>query len=299
MISRLSRNNDYKTFLRRAIILKEGQTVEDVFDNEYWLKCKKIYLEDGKEEAQSYYQENYSKMKFPVLWEEKWDCFNDIAIKYWENSAAFQSEMMNDATAIGVKFFKSFAEVTPEKLNSLHFVKTMLCVDPASTVTEKSDYTAMVVGSQTNNTNFTYIRDGVLKRLDFDSYCSKVVDLLREYEDITHVYIEKNTFQGADVIKIKELIRKDTALRNRKIEFINEMQKKNKDEKISTTIDPINDGQIQFNCCIEDISLIKSMYNEFCGCKYSRHDDICDVVSELYTRIKDIKNKASFSIIYR
>lgn len=299
LISRLSRNNDYKTFLRRAVILEDNESIEDIFEREHWLECKRIYLEEGKEEAQSYYQENYSKMKFPILWEEKWDCFNDIAIKYWENRTAFQSEMMNDATAIGVKFFKSFAEVTPEKLNSLHFVKTMLCVDPASTVTEKSDYTAMVVGSQTNNTNFTYIRDGVLKRLDFDSYCSKVVDLLREYEDITHVYIEKNTFQGADVIKIKELIRKDTALRNRKIEFINEMQKKNKDEKISTTIDPINDGQIQFNCCIEDISLIKSMYNEFCGCKYSRHDDICDVVSELYTRIKDIKNRASFSIIYR
>ena len=299
LISRLSRNNDYKTFLRRAVILEDDESVDEIFESEHWLECKRIYLEEGKEQAEEYYRNHYDEMKFKVLWEEKWDCFNDIAIKYWENRTAFQSEMMNDATSIGVKFFKSFAEITPEKLSSLHFVKTMLCVDPASTVTEKSDYTAMVVGSQTNNTNFTYIRDGVLKRLDFDSYCLKVVDLLREYEDITHVYIEKNTFQGADVIKIKELIRKDKALRNRNIEFINEMQKKNKDEKISTTIDPINDGQIQFNCCIEDISLIKSMYNEFCGCKYSLHDDICDIVSELYTRIKDIKNRPSFSIIYR
>jgi hypothetical protein len=299
LISRLSRNNDYKTFLRRAVILKDDETVDDIFDTPLWIECKNIYLKEGKEEAEEFYKIHYDEMKFPVLWEEKWDCLNDIAVKFWENRTAFMSEMMNDATSIGVRFFKAFAEITPEELDKLHFVKTMLCVDPASTVTESSDYTAMVVGSQTNNTNFTYIRGGLLKRLDFNSYCLKVVELLKEFEDITHVYIEKNTFQGSDVIKIKDLIRNDPLLRNRHIEFINEMQKKNKDEKISTTIDPINNGQIQFNCCMEDIELIKSMYSEFCGCKYSRHDDICDCVAELNTRIKDIKNKASFSIIYR
>ena len=299
LISRLSRNNDYKTFLKRAILLEDGQTVDDIFDSPLWVECRNIYLKDGKELAEEFYRIHYDEMKFPVLWEEKWDCLNDLAVKYWENRTAFMSEMMNDATSIGLRFFKAFAEITPEELEELTFTKTMLCVDPASTVTETSDYTAMVVGSQTSNNNFTYIREGILKRLDFDSYCNKVIELLREYKDITHVYIEKNTFQGADVIKIKEIINKDKELRKRRIEFINEMQKKNKDEKISTTIDPIYNGQIQFNCCCEDIVLIKSMYNEFCGCKYSRHDDICDCVAELNTRIKDIniKRRATMTVI--
>ena len=291
LISRLSRNNEYKTFLRQAIILEEDQIVEDILETPLWLECKKIYLKEGKEQAEQFYNNHYEDMKFPILWEEKWDCLNDIAVKYWENRKAFMSEMMNDATSLGIKFFKAFAEITPEELEKLHFIKTMLCVDPASTITETSDYTAMVVGSQTSNNNFTYIRGGLLKRLDFNSYCQHVIELLKEFPDITHVYIEKNTYQGSDIIKIKDLIKQDKELRNRKIEFINEMQKKNKDEKISTTIDPINNGQIQFNCCMEDIDLIKSMYSEFAGCKYSRHDDICDIVAELYTRIKDIKIK--------
>lgn len=34
----------------------------------------------------------------------------------------------------------------------------MLCIDPASTTNKKSDYTAMVVGSEETN-GFTYIRN--------------------------------------------------------------------------------------------------------------------------------------------
>ena len=111
----------------------------------------------------------------------------------------------------------------------------MLCIDPASTVTKKSDSTSMLVGSLADN-DFKYVRDMALEKLSFIDYCELAIKKLIEYEDITHVYIEKNTFQGADIIKIKELMEKEDSLRNRNVEFINEMQRKNKDEKISTII---------------------------------------------------------------
>ena len=106
------------------------------------------------------------------------------------------------------------------------------------------------------------------------------------YEDITHVYIEKNTFQGADIIKIKELMEKEDSLRNRNIEFINEMQRKNKDEKISTIIDPVNNGQIIFADSNEDF--IKQIL-DFQGQLYSLHDDAPDVVAEFSKRIEEIE----------
>ncbi|MCX0389880.1 terminase, partial [Clostridium perfringens] len=56
LMSRLSRNRDYHTILKRAIILEEGQTVDDIFNSDLWRKCKKIYfndsLEDSKKEAE-------------------------------------------------------------------------------------------------------------------------------------------------------------------------------------------------------------------------------------------------------
>ena len=147
---------------------------------------------DSKADAKRFYEEHKDEMKFPVLWEEKWDCFNDLAIPYWENRISFMSEMMNDATSIGEKWFKSVRTEPKEYFSELDYNKTMLCVDPASTTNKKSDYTAIILGSQTLNSDFVYVRDLVMQRLTFEQYCNKVVETLVKHEDIMHICIEKN-----------------------------------------------------------------------------------------------------------
>lgn len=299
LISRLQRNRDYKTFLRRAILLKGDQTVDDIFESPLWAKCKEIYfddsLEDSKAAAQEFYQENFEEMKFPVLWEEKWDCFNDLAIPYWENRQAFMSEMMNNASEIGLRWFKSARTQTVEEIEEHDFKKTILCIDPASTTSRKSDFTAMVVGSTATN-GFKYIRDIVMDKLEFNLYCAKVVEILVKYEEISYVYVEKNTFQGADIIKIKELISKEPKLRNRKIEFANEMQRTNKEEKISTIIDDVNNGRIIF---VDNNPKAIEQLMDYQGEKYSLHDDFVDCVAECSNRLEKVNTNNVISLLDR
>lgn len=298
LISRLSRNKSYYTVLKQAIILKEDQTVDDIFDSELWRECKKLYfddsLEDSMEAANIFYKKHKKEMQFKVLWPEKWDCFIDLAIPYWENRSTFMSELMNDVTSIGEKWFKSILTKTKEEIEEHKFIKTMLCVDPASTTKKKSDFTAMVVGSLATN-GFKYMRELVLDKLEFNDYCQKVVDILVMYTDITHIYIEKNTYQGSDVIKIKELISKHPKLRDRSFIWINEMQRKNKDEKISTVIDPINNGQVIF---VDNNREFTDLILEFQGQQYTLHDDSADITAECVNRLDaiQVRRKATLSI---
>ncbi|MDK0812090.1 terminase [Clostridium perfringens] len=298
LISRLSRNKSYYTVLKQAIILKEDQTVDDIFDSELWRECKKLYfddsLEDSMEAANIFYKKHKKEMQFKVLWPEKWDCFIDLAIPYWENRSTFMSELMNDATSIGEKWFKSILTKTKEEIEEHKFIKTMLCVDPASTTKKKSDFTAMVVGSLATN-GFKYMRELVLDKLEFNDYCQKVVDILVMYTDITHIYIEKNTYQGSDVIKIKELISKHPKLRDRSFIWINEMQRKNKDEKISTVIDPINNGQVIF---VDNNREFTDLILEFQGQQYTLHDDSADITAECVNRLDaiQVRSRATLSI---
>ena len=240
LMSRLSRNNAYYTILRQAIILKDNQTVEDIFESDLWQKCHDIYFDEKldkdlrKAAAEQFYRNHKEEMQFEVLWPEKWDCFNDLAVIYWENRKAFMSELMNDASSIGEKWFRSVRTQTKEEIETHTFVKTILTVDPASTTNKKSDSTNILVGSKATN-DFTYVRDIVHKKLTFEQYCSKVVDVLERNPDVTHINIEKNTFQGADVVKIKELIDSSLILKGRKYEWINEMQRKNKDKFLSVS----------------------------------------------------------------
>ena len=295
LMSKLSRNNDYYTIKRSAIILKDGQTVEDIFESDLWLKCHDIYFDEKldkdfrKEKAQQFYLDHKEKMKFPVLWEEKWDCFNDLAIPYWENRKAFMSELMNDASSIGEKWFKGIRTMSSEEIESHDFIKTMLSVDPASTTNKKSDSTSIMVGSKTNN-DFTYIRDVVHRKMSFNQYCEKVVRVLENNPDVTHINIEKNTYQGADVIKIKELINESNILKGKSYEWINEMQRKNKDEKISTIVDQVNNGQIIFVSDKEDSQKAIDEILDFQGQLYSVHDDAPDNLSELVNKLKTIED---------
>ena len=296
LVSRLARNKEYFTMLKRAIILEDNQSVEDIFDSDLWFKCKKLYFNDkdenSKETARQFYLNNKAAMKFSVLWEEKWDCFNDLAIPYWENRMSFMSELMNDATSIGEKWFKSIATQTKDEIENHNFSKTMLCIDPASTTNKKSDFTAMVVGSMSSN-SFKYMRELVLDKFEFNQYCKKVIEILEAYEDITHIYIEKNTFQGTDVIKIKELIAENPKLRNKRYEWINEMQRKNKDEKISTIIDNVNNGQVIF---VDNNKDFTDQILDFQGQKYTVHDDATDITAECVNRLDTIQVKGKLKV---
>ena len=304
LMSNLSRNNDYYTIKRSAIILKDGQTVEDIFESPLWQQCHDIYFSEKlnkdirKEKAKQFYEENKKEMQFDVLWEEKWDCFNDLAIPYWENRKAFMSELMNDATSIGEKWFKTVRTMSSEEIEQHTFKKTMLSVDPASTTNKKSDSTSIMVGSEATN-GFVYVRDIVHKKMSFEQYCNKVIEVLENNLDVTHINIEKNTYQGADVIKIKELINESKILKGKSYEFINEMQKKNKDEKVSTIVDQVNNGEIILVSDKEDSKKAISEILDFQGQLYSVHDDAPDNLAELVNKLKIIKTIASFSIIYR
>lgn len=304
LMSRLSRNNDYYTILRRAIILEDGQTVEDIFESDLWQQCHDIYFDEKlnkderKEKAKQFYEGHKEEMQFPVWWPEKWDCFNDLAIKYWEDRKAFMSELMNDASSIGEKWFKSVRTQTKEEIEQHDFVKTMLSIDPASTTNKKSDSTNIMVGSKATN-DFTYIRDIVHKKLEFNKYCEEAVKMLERNPDVTHINIEKNTYQGADVIKIKELIEASDILKGKKYEWINEMQKKNKDEKISTIVDPVNNGQIIICSDCEDSKKAIDEILDFQGQLYSVHDDAPDNLAELETKIKTIKTIGKITLLDR
>lgn len=292
LISRLARNKSYYTVLKRAIILEPEQSVDDIFETDLWLQCKKLYFNDEdpnpKETAKQFYLDHKEEMHFAVLWEDSWDCFEDLATKFWENRMTFMSEKMNDATSIGEKWFKTVIEESKEVIEEHRFIKTMLCIDTASTVTKRSDFTCMVVGSQSDN-DFVYIRDIVMKKLEFKDYCDEVIKVLERNYDVRTIFIEKNTYSGSDVTSIKELIAKNPKLRNRSFEFINENQRKNKDEKISTIIDDVNNGKIRFNKDCEDSKEAIQQMKDFQGCQHSRHDDFPDVVAELANRIKELQ----------
>ncbi|CAI3535139.1 Terminase [Clostridium neonatale] len=304
LMSQLSRNNDYYTILRRAIILGDGQTVEDIFESDLWQQCHDIYFDEKldkelrKATAEQFYINHKEEMQFDVLWPEKWDCFNDLAIIYWENRKAFMSELMNDASSIGEKWFKSVKTQTKEEIEEHDFVKTMLSVDPASTTNKKSDSTNIMVGSKATN-DFTYIRDIVHRKLEFNKYCEEVVKALERNLDVTHINVEKNTYQCADVIKIKELIAASPILKGKSYEWINEMQKKNKDEKISTIVDPVNNGQIIICSDCEDSKKAIDEIMDFQGQLYSVHDDAPDNLAELETKIKTIETIGKVTLLDR
>lgn len=304
LMSKLSRNNDYFTLLRRAIILDPGQVVEDIFETDLWQECHDIYFDEklNKEErkinARKFYELHKEEMQFRVWWPEKWDCFNDLAIKYWENRKSFMSELMNDASSIGEKWFKSVNTQTREEIELHSFVKTIMSVDPASTTNKKSDSTSIMVGSKATN-DFTYIKDIVHRKMTFNQYCEKVVEVLERNLDVTHINIEKNTYQGADVVKIKELISSNEVLKNKRYEWINEMQRQNKDEKISTIVDPVNNGQIIIVSDCEDSQKAINEILDFQGQLYSVHDDAPDNLAELENKIKTIKVISKVKIIDR
>nr|WP_269206326.1 hypothetical protein [Clostridium botulinum] len=274
---------------------KKGVLIDDIdeyFTTGLWKQLKDILFnfknENNLEDAKEFYWKNEKAMKFPMLWNEFWDCL-DMALSYYENPSSFKQEVQGDVDAIGEKWFKGARTEKREEIETHTFVKTMLCMDPASGGGKLNDYSAFLVGSLADN-NLKYCRLAELAKInartDFDKYVDHAIELLKKYPDITHLYIEKNTFNGADAFSIENKIKDDSVLGNRNITIINEHQKKNKDDKISTLIPYINKGQIVF--AEEDEEFINQIL-DFRGQKYSVHDDAPDITAEFSIRIENIE----------
>ena len=298
--SRLIKQPTWKFKNKRGVLIDdfvndEGQSVNGLdyyFDTGLWLEFKNILfnfkVETHLEDAKEFYWWYQSEMQFPMLWSEFWDCL-DMAMQYYENPSSFKQEVQGDVNSIGEKWFKTVRTEKRSEIEMHRFIKTMLVVDPGATANVKSDYSSFLVGSECDN-GLKYARKAELAKInartDFDNYIKHMVDLLKEYHDITHVSIEKNTFNGADAFQLEKMIGEDPVLRSKGIKIINEGQRKNKDDKISTIIPYMNKGQIIF--AEEDDEFIKQIM-EFAGQKFSVHDDAPDVTAEFNLKIDTIK----------
>jgi len=294
-MSRLLKNKDYKHIIERVV----NFDVDEYFHSGLWEEFRLIYfdskLKDSTSFAKEFYYQHESEMQYDTIWPDKFDCL-DLAIDFLNNPSAFKQEMLNDASKIGEKWFKSNRTESPEEIETHNFTKTMLRVDPASTNTSKSDSFGFLVGSLADN-GFKYVRKAELLKMDartqFDKYIQHIIDLLKDYEQISTIYIEKNTFNGSDANRLEQFIASDPVLRNRDLEILCLHQLTNKDDKISTCVSSVNNGQIIFNSD-DDIFIAEMM--DFAGQQYSAHDDAADVLSEFSNRIVNIEviNKISF-----
>lgn len=288
------------TFKKERGVLVDD--VDEYFNSGLWLEFKKIlnnYKNENRlEDAKEFYYKHQDDMQFDSLWSEFWDCL-ELALDYYENPNSFKQEVQGDVDSIGEKWFKTIRTETREEIENHNFIKTMLIVDPAAGGGRKNDYSAYMVGSTADNA-LKYCRKGELAKInarqEFDKYVDHMIDLILEYEDITHVFIEKNTFNGADANQLEKKLKEHPILKYRKIIIINETQRKNKDDKISTIIPYVNRGEFIF--CSEDEDFINQIM-EFAGQKYSPHDDAPDVAAEFWIRIDQIKIPASLNFISR
>lgn len=254
--------------------------------------------DDRLEDAKEFYYKHESEMKFPTLWSEFWDCL-ELALDYFENPHSFKQEVQGDVDSIGEKYFKRVNTEPRATIETHDFVKTMLCVDPAASGGANNDYSAFLVGSEARN-GCKYARKAKLEKInarkEFDKYIQKMIDYILEYEDITHVNIEKNTFNGADANQLEKAIKEHPVLKYRNITIINEMQKRNKDDKISTIVPYVNNGTFIF--AEEDEEFIKQLM-DFAGQKFTVHDDAADVSAEFWLKIDTIKVIMSVKLLDR
>ena len=288
------------TFKKEKGVLVDN--VDEYFNTGLWLEFKNIlnnFKNDCRlEDAKEFYYQHEEEMNFDTLWSEFWDCL-ELALDYFENPNSFKQEVQGDVDSIGEKWFKTMHTETRKEIESHNFIKTMLIVDPASAGGRKNDYSAYLVGS-TGDNGLKYGRFGELAKInarqEFDKYINHMVELLIKYIDITHVYIEKNTFNGADANQLEKAIKDHPVLKYRNITIINESQRKNKDDKISTIVPFVNRGEFIF--CSEDEEYIKQ-FMEFAGQRFTLHDDAPDTASELWLRLDEIKTVNKVQLLDR
>lgn len=297
--SRLIKSPTWKFKKERGVLI---DNVDEYFSSGLWLEFKTILNnfknDDRLEDAKEFYYEHENDMQFDTLWSEFWDCL-ELALDYFENPNSFKQEVQGDIDAIGEKWFKQMHTETREEIESHEFIKTMICADPASAGGRKNDYSAFLVGSVATN-GYKYARKAELARInarqEFDKYIQHMIDLLVEYPEATHISIEKNTFNGADANQLEKAIKDHDTLKYRNITIINEQQRKNKDDKISTIVPFVNRGEFVF--CEEDKEFT-DQFMEFAGQKFTTHDDAADVSSEFWLKVDEIKTVNRIQILDR
>ena len=295
----------YKGVFIDDFINEKGEKVNGLdhyFSTGLWKEFRDILFsfknEDRLEDAKEFYYEHEKEMQFKTLWSEFWDCL-ELALDYYENPNSFKQEVQGDVDSIGEKYFKRLSTEPRETIETHDFIKTMLCVDPAASGGANNDYCAFLVGSESSNGN-KYARKAKLEKInarkEFDKYIQKMVDYLLEYEEITHVNIEKNTFNGADANQLEKAIKEHPILKFRDITIINEMQRKNKDDKISTIVPYVNNGTFIF---AEEDEEFTNQLMEFAGQKFTVHDDAADVSAEFWLKIDTIEGSIQIQLLDR
>lgn len=287
---------------------KKGVLVDDVdelFDTPLWIEFKKILSntkienpEDRIHEARRFYLEHKKEMDFPVLWESFWDKA-DLAQDYFENKAKFKQEVQGDLESLGQKRFDTIVTKPVSYIEDRTFSKCMLGIDPAGVEVKnkkKQDYFAFCVMGVDGE--IKYVRKGELLKFDnsnlgYDQYIQHTLKLLKTFREVSTIYVEKQTYMGFDVQKMKECILKDEELKHRRLQWINESQHKNKDDKIMTIVPDVNMGRIIFN---EEDKEFVEMIKDFSGCDYSIHDDAPDITAEIANRINDVYVPAKVEI---
>lgn len=288
-IETIENDATFKTF-RRGVVAFD---IDEYFkNNEYWLIYRDLLLnvddENNIKTAEKYYLENIDKMRFETIWNGKYRCHKDIANFYFTNRLSFMQELMCDTSKIGDNWITSMVEKTPEEIKEYKCNKTILTIDQSATNNKKSDYTSMTKLGKYNN--FYIVKEGSLYKFDsvtqFDLYIETVLEKLRADDDITHVFLEKNTFKGIDATRIEEGIKSDPKLRYRNIEVVTIYNVKNKDARIMTITDKINSGIVIFNAENKDYN---KQVKEFKGQKFSIHDDAIDSLEMAINNIDTIK----------
>lgn len=293
-INQIKQDPSFKVFHRQVCDFN----VDEYFDNnKHWQEFRRLLFNSKDENAQSkaknYYYDNIEKMQFETIW-EKYNCL-DLATTYFTSRLSFMQELMCDCESVGEQLIDSIVTMPKEEIENRKFDITIMTIDQAATSNKRSDYTAISIGSKSNF--LYYVRKGILKKFDsrteFDLYIDCVIDNLKENKDISHVILEKNVFKGIDATRIEERIADDDELRKRNIKIVEIFNTKNKDERISTIISKINNGQIILPH--EDEEYCKQI-KDFRGQKYTLHDDAIDSLEMLINNIDKLKttNKITF-----
>lgn len=170
------------------------------------------------------------------------------------------------------------------EMNKLKFDRTMMTVDCAVETKKRSDYTAICIGSRGLN-GYRYIRKGLLLKVNFDDYIDTVIELLKNYPEVTNLSIEKNTYQGIDAKEIRKIINNDKELSHRNITITNERQNQNKENRIRSMAGKINNGFIIFSDEDEEFT---NQILQYQGSDIG-HDDAADCTCSLDEAIDEIQ----------
>lgn len=283
--------------------IKKCALVDDISEffnnNKHWQKVKSILYSkrtnpNAAFDAEAYYIKHKKKMDFPLIW-DVYNCY-DLFKEWLDDTVTFKRERQCDINSLGEKQIHHLKDIPADEIERECFIKTILSVDPASTTGKKSDYSAFCVLSQAES-GIYFARKCLIKKLKFEDYINQIIDLLVKYTDINTISIERQTYNGADVIRLKELILKHPELQQRTFTILNKARSKNKESRISALCVPtINSEQIIFNSDDADaITQIKS----YCGVGLgsSTHDDMIDAVADAMENISQVTNGGTYSFI--